>query len=385
MGGLYAVGYHPDTIARIIESIDWDALLSDQIDRKYIAFEEKEFAEKFILTLPIRDKSISVSTALYKGQEINLMLNHYLSPAIYTSDFRDLQTPFLCIGTDLFTGEAVVLDSGYLPMAVRSSMSIPGYFTPMDYNGYYLVDGGVVNNFPVLQVKEMGADIIVSGDDQPPLRTTKEQFKGLPDVLDQMITFNREGANAVGRKLSDIYVPLDTKYGIMDFAEYDSIIAFGERTARLYFDEIKALADSLNAIEYLPIKPYNAAPLKEIHYDNLKITGYEKMSKSYFRNFFLDGEDTLITLASLERNVRMMYGSRFFEQVNYEMEVKDGQHNLVLQVKEADPGYISAGIHYDSDFRGSIVINECAREKVEIVRRPGFRRKSQGPGLLYGG
>jgi NTE family protein len=176
-----------------------------------------------------------------------------------------------------------------------------------------------------------------------------------------MITFNREESNIVGRKLSDIYVPLDTKYGIMDFADYDSIIAFGERTARLYFDEIKALADSLNAIEYMPLKPYNATPLKEIAFDNLVITGYKKMPKSYFKNYFNEAEDTVVTLASLERDIRMMYGSRFFDQVNYEMDMTGGQRNLVLKVKEADPGYISAGIHYDSDFRGSIIINGAFR------------------------
>ncbi|HNQ83732.1 MAG TPA: patatin-like phospholipase family protein, partial [Bacteroidales bacterium] len=54
MGGLYALGYHPDTIDTMIRSIDWDALLADKIERKYISFEEKEFGEKFIITLPVK-------------------------------------------------------------------------------------------------------------------------------------------------------------------------------------------------------------------------------------------------------------------------------------------------------------------------------------------
>ncbi|MFA4853373.1 MAG: patatin-like phospholipase family protein, partial [Bacteroidales bacterium] len=43
IGGLYAIGYHPDSIAKMVRSIDWDALITDKIDRKYIAYEEKEF------------------------------------------------------------------------------------------------------------------------------------------------------------------------------------------------------------------------------------------------------------------------------------------------------------------------------------------------------
>jgi len=361
MAGLYAVGYHPDSIAKMVRSIDWDALLTDQMDRKYLAYEEKEFAEKFILTLPISNKSVSISPALYKGQEINLLLNHYFSPAFYTTDFSDLQIPFICIGTDLFNGDAIVLDSGYLPMAVRASMSIPGYFTPIDYNGYYLVDGGVVNNFPVKEVKEMGADIIISGDDQPPLRTKREEFTSLTGVLDQIITFNREEANTIGRELTDIYIPLDTKYGILDFTDYDSIIAYGERVSRKYYDQIKALADSLNAIEYKPIQTFAATPVNEIQIDKLKITGYKNISRNYYKNYFHDSKDTMITLAELEKNIRLMYGSRFFEQVNYEMEREGNENHLIINVKEAEPGYISAGLHYDNDFGGSLLLNGSFR------------------------
>lgn len=361
IGGLYAVGYHPDSIAKMIRSIDWDALLTDQIDRKYIAYEEKEFAERFILSLPIANKSVSISPALYKGQEINLLLNRYFSPAFHTKHFDDLHTPFLCMATDLFTGDPVVLDSGYLPMAVRASMSIPGYFMPVDYNGLFLVDGGVVNNFPVKEVKDKGAGIIVAGDDQPPLRTTREEFTSIAGVLDQIITFNREGANKTARELSDLYIPLDTKYGIMDFAEYDSIIAFGERTARLYYDQIKALADSLNEIEYKPLKPYLARPVDSILVNELRIEGYKNISRRYFRNYFDVGSDTVYTLGEIERNIRLMYGSRFFESVNYEIEDNGKDNQLVIRVKEADPGYLSAGIHYDGDYGPSIILNGSFR------------------------
>ena len=49
MGGLYAVGYSPDMIEQIIRSQNWDDLLIDRIDRRYIAYEEKEFGEKSIV------------------------------------------------------------------------------------------------------------------------------------------------------------------------------------------------------------------------------------------------------------------------------------------------------------------------------------------------
>jgi NTE family protein len=361
IGGLYAIGYHPDSIAKMVRSIDWDALLTDQIERKYIAYEEKEFGEKFIITLPITNKSLTISTSLYQGQEISLLLNHYFSPAFKTRDFDNLQTPFLCMGTDLFTGSEVLLDSGYLPLAIRASMSIPGYFSPVDYAGYYLVDGGVVNNFPVKNVKERGPDIIVSGDVQPPLRSNRDEFTSLTGVMDQIITFNRGEANRVGYEMSDIYIPLDTKYGIMDFADYDSIIAFGEQASRPYFNRLKAVADSLNAIEYKPLKTYTTHPIDKIHINSVQIKGYKKFAGSYFKNYFNVKEDTIFTLAGIEKSIRQMYGTRFFEQVNYEVKSNGKRNDLIIRVQEANPGYISAGVHYDGSYGGSLLLTGSFR------------------------
>jgi NTE family protein len=361
MGGLYAIGYHPDSIAKIVRSINWDDLLSDKIERKYIAYEEKEFGEKFIITLPVGNKSLSLSPSLYQGQEISLMLNHYFSPAFKVNDFEKLETPFLCVGTDLFTGNEVILDSGYLPLAVRASMSIPGYFAPVDYAGYYLGDGGVVNNFPVKEIKDRGIDIIISGDVQPPLRSSREEFGSLTDVLDQIITFNRGPANQAGRALSDIYIPLNTTYGIMDFTEHDSIIDFGEKQAMPYFNRIKALADSLNEIEYRPLKPLITRPVDKILINSVQIKGYKKFAGSYFKNYFDVKQDTVFTLDGIEKSIRQLYGTRFFEKVDYEVHGNGKRNDLIINVKEADPGYVSAGVHYDDSFGGSLLITGSFR------------------------
>jgi len=70
IGGLYAIGYHPDTIVKIIREQNWDDILKDKMDRKYISYEEKVFGEKFIVTLPIKDKKVALSPSLYTGQEV---------------------------------------------------------------------------------------------------------------------------------------------------------------------------------------------------------------------------------------------------------------------------------------------------------------------------
>lgn len=361
IGGLYAIGYHPDSIAKMIRSQNWDDLLKDVIDRKYIAYEEKEYGENTIVKLPIRNKKIGLSSSMYKGEEINLLLNHYFSPAYKITDFKKLQTPFLCIGTDLVTGEQVILDKGYLPMAIRASMSIPGYFSPTEYNGYYLVDGGVVNNYPVKEVKEMGARIIVGGDVQQGLYSTREELHTITAILDQITSFYRVNANVIGDSLTDLKVRFKLNYGMMDFESYDSLIVAGERIARAHFPQIKALADSLNAIEYRPLKEYKARPLDSIRIDSVIIRGNKRVPDHYFKAFSRDKEHSVIALKKLETDIRYLKGTGFFESVSYRIESSSASTNLVLEAREAGAGSLSAGVHYDPDYSVSLILSGVFR------------------------
>ena len=361
VGGLYAIGYHPDSIESMIRQQNWDNLLTDVIERKFISFEEKEFGEKFIVTLPIKKRKIGLRSSLYHGQEINLLLNRYFSPAYDVYDFSELETPFLCIGTDLLTGEPVVLDKGYLAMAIKASMSIPGYFSPINYLDHYLVDGGVINNYPVKEVKEMGAEFIIGGDVQEGLKD-REQLNTLTAIIDQVITFNRTDANEIGYELTDLYVPIDTKpYGVMSFTDYDSIIAIGERVAREHYDEIKALADSLNALEFRPLKEYNTQPLDSIKIDDIIYEGFDKMPVKYFGDIFDGLKNSTIAIKDLEDAIHTLSGTRFFETVSYEIINKGDKKHLLIRADDSETGTVSAGIHYDNDYRGSIIINGAFR------------------------
>ncbi len=76
--------------------------------------------------------------------------------------FSDLEIPCACIATDIETGEEVVLREGRVAESVRASCGLPIIFTPLRWNGRFLVDGGLVNPVPTGVVSEMGADIVVA-------------------------------------------------------------------------------------------------------------------------------------------------------------------------------------------------------------------------------
>jgi len=359
---LYSVGYSPETIARIIKGLDWDSFISDVQERKYIAYEEKLFSDKYILTFPIEDKSITIGKSLNTSFNIDLILNNLFSPVMHINDFNDLPIPFLCIGTDLLSGEAVVLNEGNLARAVRASMAIPGYFSPTEYNGKYLIDGGVVNNYPAVQVKEMGADIIIGGDVQSGLKGDIDEMGTITDILDQVISFNRVEANEKGLSLTDYLVKFKMPYGMMDFSQHDSIIALGEKVAREHYSELKALADSINNIE-LFVKEFNeTVPVDSITIDSIKWPKFNSKKSERYHSYFENIEGVKISFSQFEERMFQLNGTKEFDELRYEFESKEKDSlNIKIEAGNSNWGSLAAGLHYDNTYRGSVLLNLSIR------------------------
>ena len=79
-------------------------------------------------------------------------------------NIEDLSIPYRAVATDLYTGKEVVFDKGKLFTAIRSSISIPSLFRPVDYGMTTLIDGGVANSLPLNQVVRTSNDLLVAFD-----------------------------------------------------------------------------------------------------------------------------------------------------------------------------------------------------------------------------
>ena len=161
IGGLYAMGYSADEIEQIIRSIDWDLIISNRVGFETVAFEEKEYYNRYLLEFPIRNGKIGLPSGLIEGQMLSEVLQYYTWPARKYKNFDEFPIPFRCIATDISTGRPMVFKEGYLHDALRSSIAIPTAFTAFQLDSTMVVDGGVVNNFPVDVIREMGADYVI--------------------------------------------------------------------------------------------------------------------------------------------------------------------------------------------------------------------------------
>lgn len=164
--------------------------MSDQVKRKSESFLSKDEREKYIIHVPLsEERKVTLPSGYVKGQNVVNLFSKLTVGYHHVDDFSTLPIPFRCVAIDLVDGKEVVLSSGSLPMAMRASMSIPGVFAPVEWNGMLLVDGGALNNLPVDVVKEMGADIIICVDLSTGWKK-KEDLKSASAVVDQLIRYN---------------------------------------------------------------------------------------------------------------------------------------------------------------------------------------------------
>jgi len=228
IGGLYAMGYSADEIKEIGLSIDWDKVLSNEISLDKVAIEEKDYYDRFIIELPFRNKKIGLPQGLIEGQELGLLLSKLMRPAHHIHDFDSLSIPFKCIAVDIENGEAHVLDSGSIVQSVRASMAIPTFFTPVLMNNTLYIDGGLLRNFPVDEVKEMGADIVIGVFVSNEL-SEKEDLNSMVNLLAQSAFVHSALDSEEQKKGVDIYIEPDiSEYSTASFWSTDKIIASGE-------------------------------------------------------------------------------------------------------------------------------------------------------------
>ena len=87
---------------------------------------------------------------------------------------EELNIPVAVVSADVETGDLVILDKGPLIPALMATSAVPIVFSPVRHQGRWLVDGGVLNNFPVDVVRRMGADRVLGVNVPPSVKFSPE-------------------------------------------------------------------------------------------------------------------------------------------------------------------------------------------------------------------
>jgi len=363
IGGLFALGYHPDSLEKIVLQQNWPVLLSDEISRRNLTMKEKEQEEKYFFSLPIKERKIQLPTGLIAGQSIFNLLSYYGSPASKFKNFGEFPIPFLCIAANIENGESIILDSGPFATALRATMAIPTVFSPVEINGHLLVDGGLVNNYPAEEVRNMGAEVIIGIDVQGNLYS-KEELNSFIRILNQSSAFLRRPMYEKGLAMTDIYIKPDLEdFSISSFTSADTIIKRGEKAARKILPEIYQLLDLLRQYDdFKPAIHEPASPIEKLFIQEVVIEGVKKIPPTFINSHLQIEIPDSADYKTIIRNIEKLYASKNFNFIHYYLTpLQRGGYRFTLQISEKPGTELRVGINYNSDLKAALLVNTTFR------------------------
>lgn len=356
IGALYAAGYSGKQLDSIFKSTNFDVLINDKFPRASASLHERENSEKYALTLPFENFKINLPQALSRGQNVYNLLYHLMLHVSDVKDFRDLPIPFFCMTTNIETGESLLLESGNLVESVMASGALPSLFRPVKINNQLYVDGGVINNFPVEELKAKGVDFVIGVDVQDDLKD-RELLTGAQDILLQINNFRTIQDMEHKASQADIYIKPDTSlFSVISFSDGHEIINNGQASAEEKIEELKTLVKS----KVITVKP-NIAIKDSIIIKEKLFFGNERYTRAYLAGKLKLRQPEKISYQRFLDGVTNLVATNNFDWFRYNLEAVDkAQDTFILNAKmeeSAQTTFLRFGLHYDNLYKSAILLN----------------------------
>tara|TARA_B100000768_G_scaffold34234_1_gene32839 strand:+ start:95788 stop:98010 length:2223 start_codon:yes stop_codon:yes gene_type:complete len=354
MGGLYATGYTGKQIDSIISATDFDLLITDDVPRKSRTFYERKNAEKYALTLPFNNFKIQLPSSISRGQNVFNLLSKLTLDVSGVEDFSKLPIPFYCIATDMLTGKEVVLDRGNLAQAISASSALPTLYQPVRLDNKLLMDGGIVNNYPILGLESKDLDIIIGVDVQDDLLTINK-LESVSNILIQISNF-RVAKEMVGKsKLTDIYIkPEVSEYSLVSFKEGAEIIRKGQTAITSQLEELKIIAKAQNFTK----RKAKIPEIQKIKINDISIFGLNKYTASYVRGKLRFRTGETISFDNFSKGVNNLVATNNFDSFLYKFSPDGEGYVFSAKVTEAkNTTFIKFGAHYDQLYKSAALLN----------------------------
>lgn len=366
VGSLYAMGYSPDDMEKMIKSPDFKKWYSSGgIEEEYMYyFKMNPPTPEFInIQLSKMKMAKKVKTRFLPSSVVDPMHMNIVFVELYAQatakcrgNFDQLFVPFRCVASDVYNKKPLIMSSGDLGDAVRASMSFPGMFKPIEIDSVLAYDGGIYDNFPVsTMIKDFNPDIIIgsvvsSNPSKPKEGDIMSQLENMvmqktdysiPDSLGIMMTFRY------------------TDVGLMDFDRYDELHDIGYNRTIQLMDSIKQRISRRTNYRILEKKRIDfKREMPELKFRKIIIHGTNDQQKKYIMRGFHAKENDIFTLEDLRKGYfRLLSDNMISEIIPHAVyDYIDNTFTLVLNVKIAEDVSIRVGGNVGSNGANQIYL-----------------------------
>ncbi len=358
VAGAWGAGLSPAALRAEMGKANWNELFQDNPGFDDIDLRTKRLSRRYLSASEtgITPHGVVTPPGVLSGQKIKLFFNRLVQSDVNERMLEQLPLPVSIVATDIGNGERVVFRDGSLTQAMRASMSVPGLMTPVEYRGRKLVDGGLVDNLPVQEVRERcDAQVVIAVNvGTPPLKAS--EISGLLSVSTQMVAILTE--QNVTRSLAllkpaDIYIKPDLE-GV-SAGDFDRSAEAADRGLAATKLALQLQKLSVDAETYATWRNRWQQPAdKPAMVDAIEITGLHTVNTAAVSRHIEQMPGTPLDVATLNRDLLRAYGDGYFERVDYSM-TRDGERNVlrIMPVEKSwGPDYLRLGLNLNSSVTG---------------------------------
>lgn len=366
IAALYAMGYSPEDMMKILTSEDFNRWYTGTMDAKFMFYFRRNnpVPELMSLSFDLKDSlriyKPSISLVNPNPMSLGVMQTFAEATAVCKNDFDSLFVPFRCVASDIYNKKQIVFDKGDLGNAVRASMSYPFVFKPIKIDSVLLYDGGIYNNFPAdVMKRDFNPDIMIGSvvSKNAPLPDTRDMMSQVVNLVMGRSDYNLPDKNGIllNIKLDDIT--------LLEFDKIQQISQKGYVETMNKIDSIKSMIHRrTDRIALAARRKEFKQRMPELRFKEIKIKGATPQQQHYIKSEFRAEEGKIFTFSDCKRAYfRLLSGniiSSILPQAEYNP--KDSTYTLHLDV-EMNPAFslklggalstnnsnqIYAGLHY---------------------------------------
>ena len=379
VAGAWAAGLTPAEMREDLAKADWADMFRDDPAYEDLNFRNKRLQQRFLpgSETGLTDSGAVALPGVVSGQKIKLFFNHLVRADTGERELQQLPLPVSIIATDIGNGERVVLREGSLTLAMRASMSVPGLLAPLEYRGRKLVDGGLVDNLPIREVRERcGADVVIAVNvGSPPLKP--EQVQGLLSITAQMVVLLTEqnvSASLASLQPQDIYIQPDL--GDLTSSAFERHAEAADRGRAATEAVVARLAPlGVPVPAYAAWKRSVAVRERDVpRIDEVEIAGLGRVNPEVVRRYVEQRGGAPLDTQGLNRDLLRAYGDGHYERVDYSVVSRQGRNVLRLFPVEKSwgPDYLRLALRLDTNLsQGSTYLLRAGYQKTWLNRLGG--------------
>lgn len=359
IAGAWAAGMDPATMRREMGKADWNDLFQDNPGYGDVNYRSKRLSQRYLpgSETGITELGAVTPPGVVSGQKIKLFFNQLVHSDTGERNIELLPLPVSIIATDIGSGDRVVFREGSLTLAMRASMSVPGLMAPLEYRGLKLVDGGLVDNLPVQEVRDRcGAQVVIAVNVGSPLLKSSE-ISGLLSISAQMVSIlTEQNVTQSLAKLTSKDIYIKPNLDGLTAGDFDRSSDAADR-GRAAAQEATAVLESLS----VDARTYGAwrkrwtpqsLPLQAV--DAIEIAGLHTVNAAAISRYVEQKVGESLDVSKLNRDLLRAYGDGYYERVDYTL-VREGDRNVlrILPIEKFwGPDYMRLGVNLNSSLSG---------------------------------